>query len=373
MGVEATGSAERDGSQAGTVRASRAELGFRHDALFFDSAEDLAAVAAPFLLEGLAAGDGAVIAAGAKASAALCDAVGNDPLVLGARATRPLPRSDAHGDHHIPRTGRAGRAGRRVRVVGEVDFDATAADWSEWQRHEAVINSAFAFAPLWGMCVFSTDLPEPLLTTARHTHPHLVSRAGRAASGDYVDPVIYLAGLPVPDEPLERTPPALAADDVHDFIGLRRTIRTHPRSVVGPDDVLEDFQLAVDEMTPNAVRHGHQPVSLRLWDRTRNAGVHDHRRRRRAERPFAGYGPAHGDDLSAGRMGLWLARQLCDQVALRREPGWSTPGTDDAESCPTFPLDPGGATMGRGDHFVRLRGRRLVPRAPVRPSSPAPP
>ena len=34
--------------------------------------------------------------------------------------------------------------------------------------------------------------------------------------------------------------------------------------------------------------------------------------------PFAGYGPAHGEDLSHGGMGLWLARQLCDHVAIRR-------------------------------------------------------
>jgi anti-sigma regulatory factor (Ser/Thr protein kinase) len=35
--------------------------------------------------------------------------------------------------------------------------------------------------------------------------------------------------------------------------------------------------------------------------------------------PFAGYGPAHGEDLSHGGMGLWLARQLCDHVALRHD------------------------------------------------------
>jgi anti-sigma regulatory factor (Ser/Thr protein kinase) len=36
--------------------------------------------------------------------------------------------------------------------------------------------------------------------------------------------------------------------------------------------------------------------------------------------PSAGYGPAHGEDLSHGGMGLWLARQLCDHVAIHREP-----------------------------------------------------
>ncbi|HYX93477.1 MAG TPA: sensor histidine kinase, partial [Geodermatophilus sp.] len=30
----------------------------------------------------------------------------------------------------------------------------------------------------------------------------------------------------------------------------------------------------------------------------------------------AGYGPAHGEDLSRGGMGVWLARQLCDHVDI---------------------------------------------------------
>ncbi len=90
-------------------------------------------------------------------------------------------------------------------------------------------------------------------------------------------------------------------------------------AVDGPPDVLADFLMAVDEITSNAVRHGAPPAGLRLWTapgrlvatvRDSGDGLAD---------PFAGYGPAHGQDLSAGGMGLWLARQLCDQVAIRRD------------------------------------------------------
>ncbi len=81
-------------------------------------------------------------------------------------------------------------------------------------------------------------------------------------------------------------------------------------------EVLEDFLIAMDEMTSNAVRHGQPPVDVRLWissDRVvctitdRGPGWGD---------PFAGYGPAHGEDLSHGGMGLWLARQLFDHVDI---------------------------------------------------------
>ncbi len=319
LGLETTGSTERHVSPTGSVPVGCAGPGFRHDALFYDSPEQRATVAAPFLLEGLAAGDGAVIAAGPDVAAVLCEAVDDEPLVL-VLEQRALYRSRTPAAITTFRgLGEQASPGRRVRVVGEVDFGTTAADWHEWQRYEAVINAAFAAAPLWGLCVFSTALPEPLLTTARQTHPQAVSATGRVTNPDYVDPVTYLADLPVPDEPLERTPPAFAVDDVTDFIGLRRAVRRLLSAVDGPEDLVEDFLLAVDEMTSNGIRHGRRPVGLRLWTapgelvctiRDAGTGPSD---------PFAGYGPAHGEDLSAGGMGLWLARQLCDHVALRRD------------------------------------------------------
>jgi anti-sigma regulatory factor (Ser/Thr protein kinase) len=293
--------------------------GFRHDALVYDSAEELAGIAAPFLLEGLAVGDGAVMAVRPETADVLREAVGNDPLVLVLerhalyRSRTPTAISTFRGLAE-----QAGR-GRRIRVVGEVDFGSTAADRSEWQRYEAVVNDAFAGSPLWGLCVFSRALPDELLAVARDTHPQLVSAAGRSANPDYVDPATYLTTLPVPDEPLERTPPALAVDDVTDFIALRHTVRTRLEAVDGPADLIEDHLLAVDEMTSNAVRHGRRPVGLRLWTAPGTVVCTISDAGRGPTDPFAGYGPAHGQDLSAGGMGLWLARQLCDHVALRSD------------------------------------------------------
>jgi anti-sigma regulatory factor (Ser/Thr protein kinase) len=37
-----------------------------------------------------------------------------------------------------------------------------------------------------------------------------------------------------------------------------------------------------------------------------------------------GYRPAHGDDLSQGGMGIWLARKLCDHVDLILHQWWFT-------------------------------------------------
>jgi anti-sigma regulatory factor (Ser/Thr protein kinase) len=290
-----------------------------HDALLYDSPADLVARAAPFLLEGLAVGDAAVVATSAATADVLRDAVNADPRVhvlergdvYRARTPTAITTFRALAERRVA------EGAARVRVVGEVDFGPTERDWLEWQRYESVINEALAGWPLWGLCTFDTQrLPAPLLETALRTHSSVVRPEGREPNPLFTAPADYLRSLPVPAEPLEDTPPRLRAQDVEDFVGLRHTVAAELATVDAPRDLVEDFLLAVDEMTSNAVRHGKPPVELRLWIagdrivcsiRDRGPGFDD---------PFAGYGPAHGDDLSRGGMGLWLARQLCDHVDI---------------------------------------------------------
>ncbi len=294
--------------------------GYRHDALVYADVDELVDIAVPWLLDGLACGDAALIAAGPVTTGPLRDAVGDDPRVIvverhalyRARTPTAITAFRRFAEEHAA-------PGRRLRVVGETDYGTTPADWREWQAYESVINSALDPWPLWGLCVFDAALPAPILASVRRTHPQLVTAAGRTANAEFLDPATYLRALPVPDEPLEATPPALADDDIGDYAGVRRAVRGLLGTVDGPADVLEDLLMAVDEMTSNAVRHGTPPAGLRMWTapgrlvatiRDSGSGLED---------PFAGYGPAHGEDLSHGGMGLWLARQLCDHVAIRRD------------------------------------------------------
>jgi anti-sigma regulatory factor (Ser/Thr protein kinase) len=293
--------------------------GYRHDALLFDTDDRLVEVTVPFLLEGLAAGEAAVVATGRRTAEVLRDAVGDHPLV------HVLER----GDVYRARTPtaittfrrlaeqRSGDGATGVRVVGEVDFGVTERDWLEWQRYEAVINHALAAWPLWGLCVFdSRRLPYPILESALRTHSGIVTDAGRAPNPQFMAPADYVRGLPVPAEPLEDTPPRLAALDVTDFIGLRHAVAAELKTVDGPRDAIEDYLLAVDEMSSNAARHGKPPISLRLWISAERIVCTIADGGPGWDDPFAGYGPAHGEDLSRGGMGLWLARQLCDHVDI---------------------------------------------------------
>ena len=296
---------------------------YAHDALLYDSPGQLVDVAAPFVLDGLAAGDAAVIATGPGTADLLREAVGGHPRL------HVLER----GDVYRARTPaaittfrrfaelRASEGARRVRVVGEVDFGTTERHWLEWQRYEAVINDALAGWPLWGLCVFDAQrLSEPLLATARHTHSRLATAHGTEDNPHFVEPADYLRALPVPAEPLEDTVPRLHASHVADFASLRRALAGELAGVPADPDVVQDFLLAVDEMTSNALRHGGRPIDLRLWIGTDRivCTIGDHGTG--WDDPFAGYGPAHGEDLSRGGMGLWLARQLCDHVDISTGP-----------------------------------------------------
>ena len=293
-----------------------------HDALFFSSPDELAAATVPFVQQGLAAGDAVVVTASPATADVVRTAVDDDRVrVLAwveayARRTPAAVTAFRRLADELTATG-----ARRVRVLGETDFGRTEREQLEWQRYEAVVNHALADWPLWGLCLFDTTrLPDQVLESVARTHPTVVTVSSRTPNPRFVDPAEYLRGLPVPVEPLQATAPRLAVDEVTDPIALRHAVASALAAVGGPREVVEDFLLAVDETTSNAVRHGGPPLGLRLWTSAERlvCTVTDHGPG--MDDPFAGYGPAHGDDLSRGGMGVWLARQLCDHVDISSGP-----------------------------------------------------
>jgi anti-sigma regulatory factor (Ser/Thr protein kinase) len=293
-----------------------------HDALFFSCPDELAAATVPFVQEGLAAGDAVVVTASPATADAVRAAVDDDRIRVLAWVEAYARRTPAAVTAFRRLADELTADGaRRVRVLGETDFGRTRREQLEWQRYEAVVNHALADWPLWGLCLFDTTrLPEPVLESVARTHPTVVTGSSRAPNPRFVDPAEYLRGLPVPVEPLQATAPRLAVDEVADPIALRHAVAAALAAVGGPREVVEDFLLAVDETTSNAVRHGAPPLGLRLWTSAERlvCTVTDHGPG--MDDPFAGYGPAHGDDLSRGGMGVWLARQLCDHVDISSGP-----------------------------------------------------
>jgi anti-sigma regulatory factor (Ser/Thr protein kinase) len=203
----------------------------------------------------------------------------------------------------------------RLRVVAEVDFGSDAADWREGQRFESVYNRLLGAAPVSAVCLYDRRrLPAPVIESAAHTHPELVRGTTWSPSGSFQDPGTYVPSLPLPREPVEDGTPVFAVDDAKTLAGLRHQLGAVIASLVTDRDQQEDLHLAAAEIAANAFRHGKRPVSARVWaDGDRIICVISDRGTTYSD-PLSGFTPAHGLDLSAGGMGLWLARKLWDHV-----------------------------------------------------------
>jgi anti-sigma regulatory factor (Ser/Thr protein kinase) len=299
-----------------------------HRALIGASDAELVDGTVAFVHDALDAGEPVVIACTDPTAELLQKALADRPQVAWAEWGEVYGHGPAAAVTAVRRLGERYRTPGHpvVRVVLEPLAGPDRDTWREWQRYDAVLDhqldeaELLGDAPLLVLCLCDTRRAAPeLIQAARDTHPSLQVDGAAVANPGHVDAAEYLTSLPVPVEPLEDTEPLVRADSVRDLRGLRRDLAARAadaRLPTGTESALEDFLLAVDEMTTNALRHGRPPVDLRLWvdDRRlvctvtdRGAGLQD---------PFIGYGPAHGDDLSLGGMGLWLARQLCDHVDI---------------------------------------------------------
>ena len=317
--------AERDrGAPAPGPAPTAAGRGLVHSAALVHSPGEVADVAAAFLEEGLRAGDLPVLAALPETADAVRRSLGDSAgavevdariCLVGARAPDAVGVLRAVLDRAVS-TGSG-----RLRVLAVPTFGSDPRRVREVRRYEAVSNALVAALPVTAMCVYDrAAVPAGALDTARATHPELLLGGLRVNNSEYVLPDPCLRELAGVREPLETTDPVYAVDGVPALPVLRRDLRRVLAAVVPDPDQHADLHLAASEVAANAFRHGRPPVSARVWaDRdtvvctiTDSGRGHDD--------PFAGFVPAHGDDLANGGMGLWLARKLWDSVDLTPGP-----------------------------------------------------
>jgi serine/threonine-protein kinase RsbW len=96
---------------------------------------------------------------------------------------------------------------------------------------------------------------------------------------------------------------------------VRRFAEDEARDVGMAENAVGDFVIAVNEVATNAVTHGTEPAILRTWVSNGNlvVEVHDDGTWRPGPRPGA-----------VGGMGLWVARLLSADLALRAGNAGST-------------------------------------------------
>jgi anti-sigma regulatory factor (Ser/Thr protein kinase) len=288
----------------------------QHDLLVVDTDDQLLAAATGYLGEGLVAGD----VMRARLPGWVVDELAPTLPDVGFRVAEGAVWRREPDQIVSIRRSLADCAPRRLRLMVLVSAPE-ARSWDERRRCEAITNLAYRGSALSVLCVYDRrTTPVPALAAAEATHPHLRTGGVRRANPSYQDPRTFLDGLAIPDEPIQRTAPVFRLDAAPSLPDLRHQLTAALRGRARDRDVEEDFHLACSEIAANAFRHGTPPVSARLWASAERLVCTITDAGTSYRDATAGYQPAHGDDLSRGGMGLWLARKLCDHVDLIRDP-----------------------------------------------------
>jgi anti-sigma regulatory factor (Ser/Thr protein kinase) len=287
-------------------------VGFQHEALIYGGPDEYLAGTVPFLRAAVEAGEPALVAVGASQREALEGELGEaaarvrfvDMRKLGRNPAWIIPFWREFVDEAGPRS---------VRGIGEPIWSARSpAALEECQRHEALLNVAFAPGSSWSLlCPYDAgSLDDDVLEKVSSSHPH-VHRDGRVEESPSFEPEpdCFAGELPPP-----ASTPETVAFGLAGLAEVRKKV-TRAAEAAGMDPLaVADLVTATSELAANSVMHGGGSGVLRLWheEGALLAEVED---RGQIEEPLVGR-LRPGIHQEGGR-GLWLANQLCDLVQIR--------------------------------------------------------
>ncbi|WP_426571529.1 anti-sigma factor RsbA family regulatory protein [Aquihabitans sp. McL0605] len=302
-----------------TAATGVAPHGFCHSAVLYDTDEELLAVAVPFLTDGARAGQPTILALDEERTALITAALGpTEGIEVVPAAGRPDRPALAIQSFLTRFEQLVAEGATQIRVLGNIPVPEPPGAWQPWARYEAYSNQAFASFPLWGMCVFDTRTsPAHVLDDARRTHTHLATPHAHAENDRFEDPAAFLeAHMDFEDDPLQAHRP------VADLIDPRPAQARHAvdHAAAGgrvEGERLDGLIIAVSEVVTNAVVHGRPPVEVRAWTEPDRIVVTVADGGTGPVDPTVGLAPVPRLPGEGG-LGLWIANQLCDEVALRK-------------------------------------------------------
>ena len=292
--------------------------GFRHEALLYAGTDGFLEAIVPWVADAVSAQEPTLVVVSAAKIARLREELGPDAAEqvtfadmagVGGNPARIIPAwrefVDAHGGH-----------GRRLRGIGEpIWAQRSPAELVECQRHEALLNLAFAGAEdFWLLCPYDVDALDPgVIERAHHSHPVVVTDGGPRESAAYEDLPVVAAPFaqPLPDPPAD-------ADELPFVSGtlasVRRLVKLRAEAAGMLAERAGDLVLAVNEVATNSIRHGGGGGVLRVWP-AGDALICEVADAGRIADPLAGrQRPTSGQ---SGGHGLWLCNQICELVQLR--------------------------------------------------------
>jgi anti-sigma regulatory factor (Ser/Thr protein kinase) len=198
-------------------------------------------------------------------------------------------------------------------LLGQIDFGSHPRSWAQWAAFEAACNRVLEGYPMWNLCLYDVDhLPPDVLQAGRRSHPHLIGRA----EGGYLSPEYLLDTLAAAHPTPFGDEPSLEVDGVGSAGQARAVLRRYlEKAGMSAMPAVEDLIGAVSELVTNALTHGQRPVTLRLWPTADYVHCAVADAGQGFDDPLAGYTKA---PLLQPGQGLWLARQLSDELTFHR-------------------------------------------------------
>jgi len=309
---------------AGAVKVALVEDAFRHEALFYEGDDGFLQGTLPFVAEGVDAEEAVLVAVCPQRAELLTRALGEragdvefvDMHELGRNPARVI---GAWREFLVRLAG----SGRALRGVSEpVWAGRSRAEIDECERHEALLNEAFAHGPRWRLlCPYDLDaLDAKTIDAARRTHPAVMHEGISRRNGAYRPlhraPGPFNGSLPSP--PPEREELAYTARG----LGAVRSLVARCGADAGLEEpAREDLVLAINELVTNSVQYGGGGGTLRIWSEP-GALVCEVRDRGFINDPLVGRLPPPVDQH--GGRGLWLVNHLCDLVQVRSSQAGTT-------------------------------------------------
>ena len=283
-----------------------------HQALVYDSDDQLVEHVAPYLREGLAEGPAIAVLARRHWSMLREELGGDaDAVTFTDRDDFYVRPVDAIASYDATMTDLLASGVTSVRVAAEIPLQPTRDDWSEWISYEAIFNRALADRPSHVLCVYgSQNAPDHVIDAVWQTHPHVEANAS-AIHPAYHDPRDVVAAHAA--EPAS-APDLRTLDPTDDPVEFRELLAAELTAARAPRARVMDMLIAANEVFENARRYGGGVSRARAgladgWFvceiEDQGPGLDD---------PFAGYLPPR--PWPGRGAGLWVARRLVRRLEL---------------------------------------------------------
>jgi anti-sigma regulatory factor (Ser/Thr protein kinase) len=294
------------------------QAGLHHAVLFYDDGDEFLAGTIPFLRGAMEAGEPALVAVGRERAEWLRAELGEEAEGVQFAPMEELGRNPAR---IIPFwrdfLGRHDRHEQSVRGIGEPIWPGRSeAELDECQRHERLLNLAFARTPSWSLlCPYdSCALDDQVLDAADRCHPFLVEGGHSKPNADCNEVESgsarpFAGDLSPPPEDLETF--GFDRDALHEV--RVRVAAAAERAQLSPART-SDFVTAACELATNSIVHGGGQGAMRVW---RDGGelVLEVEDAGTIEEPLVGR--LRPSPTQAGGRGVWIANLLCDLVQIR--------------------------------------------------------